>query len=400
MAGKLLIFTIVLMLGAGLYAFIADPALHADEKYHFPQIQIFCNGNLQMLPTIATLPGYHLVSAAIISVFDGCPQQAARAVSFFAGAASIIVAFLIARKLHGEREGLLKMAQFAAFPLLFPLFFLIYTDALSVLFMLTSFYFMLERKPSLSGIAAILGVLVRQGNIFWLIFILLYGYLNEKSEGKKSLARYAGEKWVFIAGIAMLALLAPLIVSSQFAASEREMHPLGYAGLGNIFFLLAIFFFLFLPANIRSILEAINNHDYCKKITLALLLAIFAAYMLTFSNTHPYNHNMFFLHNQILAAMTSSALAKALAFLPIALSLLAISRARLSIPNGKWFYVIAALSLIPAWMIEQRYAIVPLAFFIVLRKPESERSELLTLALFISASIIATAGIIGEKFFP
>ena len=61
-------------------------------------------------------------------------------------------------------------------------------------------------------------------------------------------------------------------------------------------------------------------------------------------------------------------------------------------------YPLALLYLMPSWLIEPRYLIVPLLLFNIFRKPASERVEFALVMLFITASLYIFLGYQGNSF--
>ena len=71
-----------------------------------------------------------------------------RFLSLLIGLAAIGVFWLITRELYGD-VGLLRLLQFIFFPILFPFFFLLYTDVLSLFCVLLTFFSFCASVPSL-----------------------------------------------------------------------------------------------------------------------------------------------------------------------------------------------------------------------------------------------------------
>src|SRR3546814_19695070 len=112
----------------------------ADESVHVPQIQGFLQGRFEAHPLLTTIPGYHLAVAALLKVASIESVAAMRAVGAGIGVACALVFWLIRRRL-GDPHASRSAALLFFLPFLFPYYFLVYTDVLSLL----------DRKSVVSG---------------------------------------------------------------------------------------------------------------------------------------------------------------------------------------------------------------------------------------------------------
>jgi hypothetical protein len=161
-----------LLLGSFLYI-LSFPGLYGDEEVHYDQIARFARGDLSLNPWLTTLPGYHALLGFVGYVTGVTSLPFMRFLSFLIGLATIGVFWLITRELYKD-AGFLRVLQFTFLPILFPFFFLLYTDVLSLLFILLAFFFMLRERPTLAAVMSLAGVLVRQTNIVWLLFFFAF----------------------------------------------------------------------------------------------------------------------------------------------------------------------------------------------------------------------------------
>jgi len=148
-------------------------SLYADEEVHYDQIARFARGDLSLNAALTTLPGYHALLGLIGYVTGVTSIPFMRFLSFLIGLATIGVFWLITRELYRD-AGFLRVLQFTFFPILFPFFFLLYTDVLSLLFILLAFFCILHERPTLAAVMSLAGVLVRQTNIVWLLFFFAF----------------------------------------------------------------------------------------------------------------------------------------------------------------------------------------------------------------------------------
>jgi hypothetical protein len=234
---------------------------------------------------------------------------------------------------------LLRTYQYVFLPILFPFFFLLYTDPTSQLFVLFGLWAAVSRHAKTAALFAILSVCIRQTNIIWLFFLLLYvlidqGYLDEfflsirrhasritvtltGSLAKKSWKEWFWTFWVFGLGLILFAVFVKM--NGGVAIGDKGAHPFPAFHLGNVYFLLFCFFCLFLPINIANLNRISEMIAKRKLLWLGIIIAFFIFYMLTFVNDH-YNNQAglsFFLRNKILVFYTKTEWHKAVFFLPI-----------------------------------------------------------------------------------
>ncbi len=374
-----------------------DANLHVDERDHRDQITRFLQGEKSLYPLLTTIPGYHLILAMLLKPFPNPTLPLARTLTFVFSLLSILVFFLIVKKIDPASVST-KTLQYAFFPILFPFFFLIYTDVFSLLLVLTALFFALRKSYNLAAFMGIASIAVRQNNILWLLFLFIFMYTQEYSTiNKEAIKNHLKKSWLFLLGFLAFAIF--LFINQGIAIGDRTGHP-GGIFFGNIYFLLFLFFFLLLPYNLASLLKIIEKIKQNKKIIL--LLAVFLVfYLFTFKNTHPYNQEAynFFLRNQILNFFTSSLFLKILFFLPIAYSMLSLSTTKLPSKACYLIYPTTILYLLPSWLIEQRYYLIPLALFLALKEKKSNAIEYLTILAYIALSLYFFYGIRYLKFF-
>lgn len=92
-------------------------------------------------------------------------------------------------------------------------------------------------------------------------------------------------------------------------------------------------------------------------------------YLLTFTNTHPYNFLPWWLHNKVVLLATSSPGWKLAFLVPILYQVLVFVSTPLWRRELYLFYPLAVVYLAASWLIEPRYFFIPLLLFIMFRKP-------------------------------
>lgn len=86
-------------------------------------------------------------------------------------------------------------------------------------------------------------------------------------------------------------------------------------------------------------------------------------------------------------------------FVITSLSLIYISLTRLA--DGKFYplYPFTVFALVPIWLIESRYAIIPLILFILFREISDRRLEWLTVIYFVLVSMYFFYGYLNQGFY-
>ena len=392
----LALFFLLLVLLAEFFFMSSAPEL-VDEGANWKQIVIFLNRELGIKPGLNVLPGYHALIALVLIIFQKTGIYSARFVTTWISFASVIVFYLLTWKVY-SRPSLLKTFQYAFFPLFFPFFPLLYADVLAMMLVLLAFYLVLWERYTLSGIVALLSMLVRTNNIAWFVFLLVYIYYRNYGFNWRAFPQSLKQTWFYWLGLGLFMVF--LVANQGIALTDQDMQPLESLHTGNIFYLLFLFAFLFLPLNLANMPDIVRLAREKLWVMPAGLVA-YLLYLLTFQSTHPYNHTHpdYFLRNQLLITVTSSVVLKSAFFLPVAWSLLSLGVSRLRQRNFYWLYPFTALSLLPIWLIEPRYSFVPLSLFLLFKEERSSLLEGLTIALYFLVSLLLLPPLRSELFF-
>ncbi len=384
---QLLLFMIIVIILIVTFIFIRNTELLVDEKPHFAQIKVFSEGNTNINPDLTTIPGYHVLSAVIASVFSLTTISSIRLITLLYSLLFVFSAILVLNKVN-KKTSKIKLLQIVFLPIIFPFLFLIYTDILSATLVLLTVYLMLNKKYTFAGLVDILSILIRQNNIIWLAFLAIYIYYeNFGIKFNLEILRNALKKlWVFVAGF--IGFIIFIIWNKGITMGDNLMHPSFSLHTGNIFFMLFIFFFLFLPMNIANFQKVLKIIK--KKKTIIISLLLFVIYLITFVNNHPYNIQWgeYFLRNRILIYFTSTIYLKILFFIPILYSVLSLSVTKLQKKSHYLIYLFSLLYLIPHWLIEQRYYIIPFMLFIIFKRNNTKWIEYITIIIYILTAYI------------
>ncbi len=403
---------LLLLLGLlSTFYYMSDARALSDESFNFRQITRFLNGDWSLEPTMNAIPGYQAVVALVMKVFGKRGIFSARLVSTGISYAGVLVFYLLTWKLYG-RPSLVKTLQFALFPLLFPFFPLVYMDILGLVLVLLALYLVLWRRNSLAGLVGILSILARTNNIAWFAFLfvwVVYDHYALDWSAKFWTAQFWRPvlqkplellrlTWAFWLGFVAFALF--LILNKGIALSDNNMQPLFKFSLGNLYYDLFLFAFLFLPLNLANV-GRIGRLLWNRKWVLPALLLLFGLYFLTFHPDHPWNlaEPDYYPRNQLLMLTTDSNFWRAAFFLPVAFGLLALAVTRLREQRFYWLYPFTLLGLLPFWLIEPRYAFVPFSLYILFKGEQSPLVEWLVVGLYALVAVPMLVLLKQEYFF-
>ena len=379
------------------FAYMSSAPELVDEGANWKQINIFLHRELSIKPGLNVLPGYHALIAVVMLVFHRTGMYSARFLTTWISFASVIVFYLITWKVCSQ-PSLVKTLQYSFFPLFFPFFPLVYTDILAMLLVLLAFYAVLWKKYTLSGIIALLSILVRTNNIAWFVFLYAFIYIENYGLNIGAFVKSIKQTWFYLLGFGVFGVF--LLINRGIALTDKSMQPLGGLYSGNIFYLFFLFAFLFLPLNLANIPKILGLSKSWRWVLPTGILT-YLVYLLTFQSTHPYNQTQptYFLRNQLLMTVTHSLALKTAFFIPVAWSMLSLGVTKLRQKNYYLLYPFTLLSLLPIWLIEPRYCFVPLSLFLLFKEEQSPLVEGLTIALYIVVCILLLSPLRSELFF-
>jgi alpha-1,2-glucosyltransferase len=365
------------------FAFFFDNGQSVDENVHYDQIVRLARGNWSLNPELTTLPGFHAIVAALVWA-AGATESSVRLAVFGLSLAAVGVFYALARTLQPEHAGM-RTLQFTLLPILFPQFFLIYTDVTSLLFVLLMMLAAAQRKYWVAGVLGLLSCLVRQDNVIWVAFAVLWSYLRDEGWRWKPLTRSLARYWTFIVtGVAFL-LFVTTNHGQVALGADAGSHPVRSLYFTNIFFLLFLSCFLFLPlwwGYRRDILARMRSWWTWLRCSGCSI------FWLGFVNDHPHNTERgdSLLRNAILIYFSSTAIRKLLFFFLFSVAALCLAAVPMKRP---WWllYLFTILFLLPEWLVEQRYYLIPLSLFLLARDQTSPPSERLQTTLFFVGSV-------------
>jgi alpha-1,2-glucosyltransferase len=392
----------------------------ADETVHFPQIRSFLeafpDGPWTLDPRLTTFPTYHALVAAVLALTGTSSLTAARTVDLAISAALLAVFAAAVLRIHGRRTiAARRMAQLAFLPILFPFFFLVYTDVLSLLLVLLGVLLADRPRPVLAPLAAWAAVLVRQTNVVWAVWIALV-HLRAVDRNVSAPPDAADRRWRLLGPAAPYALLAAATVGfvlwhGGLALGDPAAHPPGALHAANVDFFLLVLLVCFLPLHLPalkrvagSLSAALRRRPWRERLVLSLLAlaALAAGFLLftwSFEVSHPYNRFLGSLRNRALDFFTHGELGTLTLFTADVVALLALVGTRLTRPLAYALYPLSAAFLAAHWLVEQRYDFIPLALWLLYREEAPPWAERLQLVWGIALTAFLHLGVVNRWFF-
>jgi len=347
---------------------------YADESYHYRQIRMFHAQDFEMAKGLTTIPEYHtLLTIPAYLLFDDLSLFKIRLLTFPLALLIIPIFFLLSKKISPHNNPWEKTLTLILLPVAFVYYPLIYTDIFSTLLFFLAFYLSLNKKYHWAALVSIAAICARQQNIIWHLFIWIFTYVNLYgfNFSFKNILNYFRATLGFIVGIILFFIFIKL--NGGIAIGDKGSHPLGIY-LGNIYFFLFLAGLLFWPILLKRIFttkKILKN----KFAWVALGVATVVSGILFFypPELHGYNHDPRFIRNIFLSFIYNGHIGfySVLVFLGI-LSLFSIKLNKLS---NYLIYPFTILCLLPSWLIEQRYTVIPFLLILLFRKEEYYRLE-------------------------
>jgi alpha-1,2-glucosyltransferase len=388
--GRLLAFLFVAAVFSSVLAILPGSPI-IDESVHYKVIGRLLRGdfNLGGGDEIAMLPGYHYLCYVIASLAGTASIEGIRAIGATISLASIAVFYGLVKSKNTEVASV-RSAQYAFLPVLFPFFFLTYTDATSIAFLLAAYYFLDRGEWAASGLFSFFSVLIRQNNIVWVVYFAALAFRGGRGS-MSALVPYAPS----------LAIIAVLFFVNDFslAFGHREYHPSFSFYTENIFNFLFVYFFLSLPEILHQSVNLLRDAAKARYLPVALGATLIVCAN-SFNAPHKFN---LILQNHLLSSMIASAMAhdalfRAAYLIPVGFSILSLWR--LGLNADKWvFYAFTVVYLAPFGNLDFRYYLVPLVLLLIHKKPTDGRVEWATAALYFATSMLLIALIAEKRMF-
>jgi len=398
-----LVIIVAYVLGMQMHT---SEVLRGDEWFHHPQISAFIDGRFDGVGRngVTLLPGYHAIVAAVAWGVGNHSPSMVRILSAILCLPTVVLFFLCARALGKDNRVSLSLL-FLLCPLVFPYFFLIYTDIPALLGLLGALFLTLTRRYQLAGLVVGLSLLMRQTNIVWAFFLALVALGQEGVWGQlvrhdwRSVLQAVARLWLFV--LAGLAFLAFVYWNGGVALGvTQSQHELGRLYPTQGYLWLFVMFFLFLPLHLWNVPRIVTMLRRRPALWVVISAGAFVVYLQTFWVYHQWNYELYWLRNRLLTWLRQDPWNPWLAFLPMLWAIVSLCVTPFVRRSFYWLYPVTILSVVPFSLIEPRYFMVPLVFFMLFAEWKNVYVDRLTLAMYALASVWMYVGIQSREFFP
>ena len=374
--------------------------LVSDEWIHFNQVSRMRAGDwLGIDPSLTMLTGLHGLVAAAMKALGAESLGAARWICALFGVAAVWT-FRGLRCELAKDASALPVQQFALLPICLPFVFLVYTDVLSIAMVLGAMWLALRNRHAAAALLLLASLLVRQNNVIWAAFIAAWclwpamrwrPWLSWRESVRIGLP-YAGVAAVFF---------GYWLVHGRISVSETQSyaHPDVSFHVGNAYFglaMLAAMMPLHLAIGVRRFVDKALAQPAWWLLPLASLVVFFALFRVD----HEYNRVVpdYNLRNAFLLHLDAHAAANALFGAIATLAACALAGNGTATGRGAILLPFTAVALCAAWLIEPRYALVPIALWLAMRRQESAPVEWATLALWGALAVYLATGVFDYRF--
>lgn len=394
-------FAVILIFLSFLFRQIIEivPEPFMDEIFHVRQTHEYFKGNWNKWdPMITTPPGLYIVSVLLLKAFK-CEFDVKflRLLNVFVG----VGIFLLVKAISGYRRATFSNERallVVLLPNLFIFFGLYYTDAGSVLLCLAAYYAVITKRTRLFLLAAIASLLFRQTNIIWVALFSVADQICKEVDGsitklwkKRSLYKLDSVLSIFLIGIFAIGVV---LNGGSIALGDKHSHTASLH-LAQFFYCnttIALFFWPLLFIRRPETSRALPFLLVCILAFIAVRFGTIAHPYLLADNRHWTN----FIWRRALKHKIFRYL-----LVPVhALAILSISDCL--IHRGiVWllgYFVTCAIVLIPSPLIEPRYYILPMIFFVLNCQISSKKRIALQIGVLITINSFIVGWFLNRPF--
>jgi alpha-1,2-glucosyltransferase len=304
------------------------PDIYMDEEFHYRQFSFYQQNQFQSWdPKLTTPPGLYLLQrlTTIILPPDLAVMRALNCLLF----SNIFVVYAL--KVYDFMEicpnNLSRALNLALTPTIFFFNFLDYTDAASISLVAVMFYYNLTKSEWRLGFVSLLAVFVRQNNLIWIIYLIIYRVLSDHKKQiliPKSLPShfitilkiFFTNKWQILRQcrfqiIVVAAFLGFIKIynNGQLVFGDHTHHRLTFHP--NQLLYLSLFILCNIPITIGEYINSINNffqRIYISRHSLASYLFVLSMSIILvdkYTLVHPFitddnRHYTFYIYRYIM----------------------------------------------------------------------------------------------------
>lgn len=351
---------------------VVNPGLIADERIHFGLVEEILQGEALSTNLIPMLPAYHYAVAGATWLLGGS-LNAARAVNAAISVCGVLLLYGCTAGRPAAQRGM-QTLLYAWNPILLPLGAMVYTEGASTVAVVAAVLAALRGRHGWAALALAAACVVRQSNILWAAFFVGWRMLDGagiRESGRlrdlltldlRSAARAARTAWPYgllVAGAALFfAIIGGVTVGPAHDNRPRFNPAQFYLFAWVVVVLWAPLLVLEFRRDWPAMLVRLRWAAAC-----AAFVAAAGVLEMLYENPHPWNGDPAYLRNRLLVALHTSLPLRAGAATLFATAgplLLWFTRAqpRRALLGLAW--ASSALFLLPHWLAEMRYYIVPI----------------------------------------
>jgi DIE2/ALG10 family len=370
-----------------------------DEIVHFQQIEMFRLGDLHVLDAYLTvIPGYHLIVAGVLRLTGTDSLGAARLVNAAFGLLAI-GGFLALRRAVNPASARLATAQFVVLPVLAPFFFLVYTDVLSLAMILWATFASIRGRHLASALLLLAALGIRQTNVVWALLLMVMG--ASRLHGEQPQRHWTEQLRPLLPyGLPIAAFLAFWCWNGSISLSKTQaiLHPDFTLHIGNAslaLFLVGALFPLHALLAIRDLAAAAAE----RRALLLVPLIVFVVVCWLFHVDHVYNFAdpTLFVRNALLLAADRSPIWRLAYSLLASIGACVLVTTRLRPPFAVWLYPVSLAALSASWLIDQRYALIPLSLWLAFREHRKPMVEWITLEFWLVLAVYCVCVVLDGR---
>lgn len=367
-----------------------QPGTLVDEGGHLANIQHFLAHTPGWPEAMPMLPGYHYMVISLRELWPGLdPLYAARWTTALVTLVGF-AAFALARERLSGRPAGRETLLLALLPLTQPFTGLAYTDMPALAFVLVAWWAQVSGRPAFAALALVGAVALRQTNLVWAVFFVLWEWIRDDAPRGTWLRRVAWLAVFLAAAAGTIVLAGRLTVGSQHGNEFRF-------NIASIHFAAALLVVLGLPVWLAHAKGAwaLGVNAWRTRRALAMLCACggvtgVAVLALTFANPHVWNRELFWegcsftlLRNWPLVAIDTHPWLRVVSALIIVLMAFAVALVIVRQRHAKALWLVLTIGAVPVatnGLVEPRYLISGAVFALCLL--EIGRSDWRRLAIW------------------
>jgi alpha-1,2-glucosyltransferase len=250
-----------------------------------------------------------------------------------------------------------------------------------------------------SALLLLAALAIRQTNVVWALLLMVMS--ASRLHGEQSQRQWPEQLRPLLPyGLPIAAFLAFWCWNGSISLSKTQaiLHPDFSLHIGNAslaLFLVGALFPLHALLALRDFAAAAAR----RRVLLLVPLIVFAAVCWLFHVDHVYNFAdpAIFIRNALLLAVDRSPIWRAAFGLIASIGACVLVTTRLRPPFAVWLYPVSLAALSASWLIDQRYALVPLSLWLAFREHRKPMVEWITLEFWLVLAVFCVCVVLDGR---